>query len=241
LIELLVVIAIIAILAALLLPALSRAKSKALSTRCASNLRNLGVATQMYANDHDDRVPGDSWKEGYFFADVLSTYVAGPQLDPAKKQDPKGHAELYWKIPIYRCPAWKKVGAGGTNEWSLHYTINSIDFAHYAANKAYQPTPYQKVSSVPNGPSGVAYIFEINAESQSLGPEGFGGWNVYFPQHTTFNPIGQVNTDPRMINAADQRHLGRTTFVFLDSHTESKVLKKDRMPFTLFNPLQGQP
>ncbi|HEY6166771.1 MAG TPA: prepilin-type N-terminal cleavage/methylation domain-containing protein [Verrucomicrobiae bacterium] len=73
LIELMVVIAIIAILAAMLLPAISRSKGKAYSIQCVNNLKQLGTAIQLYCDEHEDRLPGPVWQGLYatYYDDTL--------------------------------------------------------------------------------------------------------------------------------------------------------------------------
>lgn len=237
LIELLVVIAIIAILAALLLPALGKAKAKSKTVKCQTNLRNLGQATYMYAGDFQDWIPRDTFGSSQFFANKLSSYVGGPVVPPAREQDPNYCYDVYKKMPVYQCPSMVQpaTGPARVTPFVLNYTINSIDWVHYSRTRTYRGVATSKMTEAPGSPSMILYMTEINPFG--LQPRGFGEWDIWEPTQSTFNERGITNPNPRMIRASDRRHDGGTTIVFLDGHNERRKLRNSDLPFTLFNPL----
>jgi prepilin-type N-terminal cleavage/methylation domain-containing protein/prepilin-type processing-associated H-X9-DG protein len=110
LVELLVVIAIIALLVAMLLPALNRARQQAWSVQCQSNLRQIGAAFYMYATDNKDYIPGHgyaaiAWTDGYLGGSFY--HILGKSGYLGNKEIFRGPIFGFWqtRFGVTRCPA----------------------------------------------------------------------------------------------------------------------------------------
>lgn len=136
LVELLTVIAILGLLAAILIPAVGSLRERAHNTECLNNLRQLGVATKLYANDHNNRLPTLNF-----------TYVSDlwPYLDSAEGEAPvlsgAGFPERL-RGTAFECPSMDpSEGAGSLRS----YGVNSFIRAYYLKggddNKDYADSP----------------------------------------------------------------------------------------------------
>jgi prepilin-type N-terminal cleavage/methylation domain-containing protein len=211
LIELLVVIAIIAILAALLLPALARAKSKAQQTTCISNLKQVGLALVLYSDDFS----------GYWPVASDSTVV--PELIWTKELQPyirlRGDQTTGQENPVFICPTTKYDGWPDTHDLSRTYGCTGTMLGPTGSG-GLTSTRCRKVTSMHN-PTDSLLVIEGKKESP-LDPSCRWARSNY-PWKAPY-----ASTDLAMSSAAktvnlDFRHENKMTVLYGDS--SARVIK----------------
>jgi prepilin-type N-terminal cleavage/methylation domain-containing protein/prepilin-type processing-associated H-X9-DG protein len=203
LIELLVVIAIIAILAGMLLPALSKAKEKGQKTKCTSNLKQMGLAMQLYADDHAVIPRGNE----PFWWQVYTPLLGGA----AAKVDQHG------RVGVYTCPSYPN------KKQKMCYVVNAWQFT----------SPKDPVGSEINGltkinriqmPTETVYLADNESGSWRpifTGTNVLGGDNindVWTPVHLPYPssaPTAPLSGERRVAAA---RHAKGSNFMYFDGH-----------------------
>lgn len=229
LIELLVVVAIIGILASLLLPSLANAREAARLKMCLNNSRQIGLASQLYADGYDGWVLGDHFGNGFFFANHYSQYLGGEDI--ALVTDAVRATEEFKKIPVYQCPSTP------ADELYLDYTVSAIDLVKYQKFGNYGTAFFIKMDALPTNHAETAYMAEVNVKKMIDEGINYGAWEIKDRASAPFNHVGAANTNPRAISSIDRKHLGKTTLNFYDGHSISPKLNSAGVPFQYFNPM----
>jgi prepilin-type N-terminal cleavage/methylation domain-containing protein/prepilin-type processing-associated H-X9-DG protein len=214
LIELLVVIAIIAILMAILMPAMHRAKEQGERTACFNNLKNLQLAWMIYADDNDDRIVcGDSGEytqpkgEVYWVQrDYLTTMTTMQKIDAIRK----GGLYPYTRDDkLYKCPQGIK---GETRTYSIADSMNCKgwdDRRKLMKKKSLIKDPTDRIVFLDDGGEGFAHM---------------GGWTTYATQEEWWDP-------------PPVRHGDGTNYSFVDGHIDyHKWVDKRTLEFGKLRP-----
>ena len=217
-VELLVVVAIIAILAAMLLPALNAARQKGQAIHCVSNLKQLTTAALTYYDDFKSGVEAVSKNYIRWQSPLMERYVY-PQkarsstmynlqvLHLQKLKDDKDLSETAQvrAYGIFGCPA----------QTSNDYTHGFQEANHYGLNRFMGK--YTKSSEYGVGYDGTLQYNRVTRPTQRM---------------LLADVKGKAEDaySPKAVSAVDFRHLARATFAFLDGHVESRGLNSTPAP-----------
>lgn len=211
LIELLVVIAIIALLAAMLLPALGQAREKARQAGCMSNLKQINLISNMYANDNEDYFMPQSmsyWTNvyggsNYQWNNTLFIFLYGPYMgwsgtytSPADYYS--GFNYAYYRMHIFKCPSAKK-----NLEWTTSYGLND--------RLQFDENGNDLITGIPGAPKYSNYRTYTNSSRRFL----FTDYDSFSPYAVSNGCYGVSTYGP-----VDVRHTNGANFLFLDGHVE---------------------